>query len=77
VADAADSCAYRAVVLAARAEVVKVARDPSAGACASPERLTRVRVTDPFADGTTATPLTMEFAGTGALVTCGSPAVCS
>jgi prepilin-type N-terminal cleavage/methylation domain-containing protein len=75
VADAADACAYRAVVLATRAEAVKVGRDPSAGACASPESLTRVRATDPFEAGTTATPLVVEFASTGALATCGGPPV--
>ena len=75
VADAADACAYRVVVLSTKAQAVKVARDPSTGACASPESLTMVRVTDAFAGGTSATPLTVEFASTGALTTCGSAAV--
>jgi prepilin-type N-terminal cleavage/methylation domain-containing protein len=74
VADSADACGYRAVVLATAAQAVKVARDPNTGACASPEVLTTVRVTDAFAIGTTAAPSTVEFASTGASSTCGGAA---
>ena len=72
VADSADACGYRAVVLTTAAQAIRVARDPNTGGCASPEVLTTVRATDAFAIGTTAAPFTAEFASNGALSTCGS-----
>ncbi len=74
VADSVDACGYRGVVLSTRAEAVKVARDASTGVCTSPEVLTTVRVTDTFPGSVTAAPITLQFASSGGLPSCGGPA---
>ena len=74
VADSVDACGYQGVVLSTHAEAVRVARDASTGACTSPAVLTTVRVTDTFPRGVTATPITVQFASTGGLPSCGGPA---
>ncbi len=74
VADSVDACGYQGVVLSTRAEAVKVARDATTGVCTSPAVLTTVRVTDTFPRGVTATPITVQFASTGGLQSCGGPA---
>lgn len=73
VADSVDACGYQGVVLSTRAEVVKVARDASTGACASPAVLTPVRAIDTFPSGVTATPVTLQFSSAGGLPSCGGP----
>ncbi len=74
VADSVDACGYQGIVLSTRAETVRVARDASTGVCTSPPVLTTVRVTDTFPRGVTATPITVQFASTGGLQSCGGPA---
>lgn len=77
VANSADACRYRVVIVSTHAEAYAVARDGTTGTCASPEVVTAVRRTAPFLTTVilTTTPVgPVEFTSAGGLPS-GSPAV--
>ena len=67
VGDSIDACEYRVEVRTTNAEVLRVARDRATGTCASPEVLTRVRMTDAFPSEAIVTAATVQFANDGSL----------
>ncbi len=73
VSDSVDACGFRVEVRTTNAEVLRVARDPATRACASPEALTRLRMTDTFPSDVVVTATTVQFTSAGSLT--GGPGV--
>jgi len=67
VGDSLDACGYRVEVRMTNAELLRVARDPATRACASPEVLGSLRITDAFPSSVVVAPTTVQFTSAGRL----------